>query len=95
MIGVNKEDQVVINHNDKSYCLKNPEEYQKLVILITDPKIELDGKIFEVDKDITDSRLKAICTKYKEFFESFKNSKAQIIEQAKLEVEQQLLTKAD
>lgn len=90
MICLNTENQVVIIYKDNEYCLKKGEEYQKFVLLLTDPKIELEKTIFDFDQSVTDPRFIGIFTKYKDFFETFLNTKAQIIEEAEKNVEEQL-----
>ena len=90
MISINTDEQVIVKYKEKEYCLKKSEEYQKFVLLITNPKITLEKDIFEFDKTITDARWISIFVKYKEFFESFLNSKAEVIKAAEKQVEDQL-----
>lgn len=83
MITINNSNQVVVKYNNKEYNIKDKSDYQKFIILITDPNETIDVSAFNLDESILDERQKSIILKYQEFFTSFLSLKATAIEEAK------------
>ena len=83
MITINDSGEVIVKYNDKEYNVKNKNEYKKFIIYLTDPNEKVDKSIFDIDEKVKDERLKSICLKYQDFFNSYLSLKEQTIKEQK------------
>lgn len=82
MIKENEATKLVIRINNKDYIISNDDDYQDLVLILTDPCFSLDPNI-EIDKSISEEN-KAAAENYKNFINDFLCKKIELLKQNNL-----------